>query len=76
MKNSKKLLVSIIFILSGFMIQAGPGDTIMVQAFEFEGYPVGEGWLAPREGFFDFSEVSGLEFEKVFMHYTLKCDPT
>lgn len=63
-------------LLLGLNIQAGPGDTIMIQTFEFEGYPVGSGWLSPRDGTFDFSAVDGLEFNKVFMHYTLKCDPS
>ncbi|EDM45289.1 hypothetical protein SCB49_05767 [unidentified eubacterium SCB49] len=53
-----------------------PGDEIEIQTIEFDGYPVGDGWLAPREGYFDFTEVDGLEFEKVYVKYRLKCDPT
>ncbi|MEA2041451.1 MAG: LamG-like jellyroll fold domain-containing protein [Bacteroidota bacterium] len=53
---------------------AQPGDTTTVQTFEFEGFPVGEGWLSPREGFFDFSPIAGKTFSKVLMYYTLKCD--
>jgi hypothetical protein len=74
MKNTNLVLFILAGLMVGFQSFAGPGDTIMVQTFTYEGYPVGEGWLAPREGFFDFSEVEGLDFAKVFIHYNLKCD--
>ena len=69
-------LYFLLFFSFTLMAKAGPGDTIMIQTFEFEGYPVGEGWLSPREGFFDFSQIEGLDFAKIYMHYTLKCDPS
>lgn len=73
----KKLLlfgIGLFLITISPEIKAGPGDTIMVQTFTYEGYPVGSGWLAPREGYFDFTAVDDLEFAKVFIHYNLKCD--
>lgn len=74
MKNFT-LLFSLVFgLLISFQTFAGPGDTTMIQTFTYEGYPVGEGWLSPREGYFDFSEVDGLDFAKVYIEYNLKCD--
>ena len=73
MKHFKHLFF-ILFIFNFSILFAGPGDTIVVQTFEFEGYPVGSGWLSPREGFFDFTTVDDLSFSKVLMYYTLKCD--
>ena len=72
--NYRLLLVLILFSFVSFSQQ--PGDEIEIQTIEFDGYPVGEGWLAPREGFFDFSSLEGLDFEKVYIKYKLKCDPT
>lgn len=75
MKNHYKLLlVLLLFSFSSYSQQ--PGDEIEIQTIEFDGFPVGEGWLAPREGYFDFTAVDGLEFEKVYIKYKLKCDPT
>jgi len=71
-----KLLLGIVVFLSLTVTAQSPGDIITVQTIEFQGYPVGNGWLAPREGYFDFSAVNGLDFEKVYIEYTLKCDPT
>ncbi len=70
----KKFILIILFALLFHDVFPGPGDTIQIQTFEFEGYPVGEGWLAPREGIFDFSSVEGIQFEKILAYYTLKCD--
>ncbi len=70
----KFTLVVFLSMILNSILYAGPGDTIMVQTFTYEGYPVGEGWLAPREGYFDFSEVDNLDLAKVFIHYNLKCD--
>ncbi len=73
--NFLKPCILLIFILFVNMkIFAGPGDTITVQTIEFEGFPHGEGWLAPREGYFDFSAIEGKTFAKVLMYYTLKCN--
>ena len=58
----KKLFTFFSVLLLTLTSFAGPGDTIVIQTFEFEGYPVGEGWLAPREGYFDFSEIEGKTF--------------
>jgi len=63
-----------LLIVFNSSIFAGPGDTTVVQTFQFTGYPVLSGWLAPREGFFDFSATNGKTFTKVLMSYTLKCD--
>ncbi len=67
------IIVATISQLSYANAQAG--DTIIVQTFQFEGYPVLPGWNSPREGFFDFSAIEGKTFNKVLMYYTLKCDP-
>jgi len=72
--NYRLLLVFILFSFLSFSQQ--PGDEIEIQTIEFDGYPVGEGWLAPREGYFDFTSLEGLDFEKVYIKYKLKCDPT
>jgi len=73
-----KILIFAVLILVFFSspVLAGPGDTITIQTFENEGFPVGSGWLAPREGHFDFTSVTGLEFEKIIIDYNLKCDPS
>jgi hypothetical protein len=70
----KKTLLFIFFSFFFIICYPGPGDTLTIQTFEFTGFPVGEGWLAPREGIFDFTSVEGLEFEKILAYYTLKCD--
>tara|TARA_B100000795_G_scaffold258238_1_gene232171 strand:+ start:7635 stop:11066 length:3432 start_codon:yes stop_codon:yes gene_type:complete len=72
--NYRLLLVFILFSFLSFSQQ--PGDEIEIQTIEFDGYPVGSGWLAPREGYFDFTSLEGLDFEKVYIKYKLKCDPT
>ncbi len=75
MKFNFTLVVAL--LLSSVLCNAQqPGDEIEIQTIEFDGFPVGNGWLAPREGFFDFTAVDGLEFEKVYIKYKLKCDPT
>ena len=72
--NYRLLLVFILFSFVSFSQQ--PGDEIEIQTIEFDGYPVGQGWLSPREGYFDFTSLEGLDFEKVYIKYKLKCDPT
>ena len=75
MKNNYGLLLVLcLFTFTSFSQQ--PGDEIEIQTIEFDGFPVGEGWLAPREGYFDFSSIEGLDFEKIYIKYKLKCDPT
>ncbi|MGK0385468.1 MAG: hypothetical protein ACI849_000070 [Patiriisocius sp.] len=75
MKNNYALLlVLILFSFTSFSQQ--PGDEIEIQTIEFDGFPVGSGWLSPREGFFDFTSIEGLDFERVYIKYKLKCDPT
>ncbi|NPD44602.1 T9SS type A sorting domain-containing protein [Lentimicrobium sp. S6] len=74
MKHTNSILLFVFSVLLGFQSMAGPGDTIMIQTIEYEGFPPGSGWLAPREGYFDFSAVDDKEFSKVFVHYNLKCD--
>lgn len=63
----KKLVLFLIipFLFISFRSAAGPGDTIVVQAFTFG---------SPQDAWFVFpsSEVS---FEKILMKYTLKCNP-
>ncbi|MFT4943672.1 MAG: hypothetical protein ACI9RL_000696 [Candidatus Paceibacteria bacterium] len=72
--NYRLLLVFILFSFISFSQQ--PGDEVEIQTIAFDGYPVGQGWLAPREGFFDFTSLEGLDFEKIYIKYKLKCDPT
>ena len=75
MKNN--YIVLLVLLLSFFTSYAQqPGDEIEIQTIEYDGFPVGNGWLAPREGYFDFTAVAGLDFEKVYIKYKLKCDPT
>ena len=54
-----------LFTLSTSNLKAGPGDTIVVQAFNFNG---------PREGWVQFPSDT-VSYEKVLMLYTLKCNP-
>jgi hypothetical protein len=72
--NYRLLLVFILFSFISFSQQ--PGDEVEIQTIAFDGYPVGQGWLAPREGYFDFTSLEGLDFEKIYIKYKLKCDPT
>lgn len=74
MNYLKSFIFSLFALLLSLHSFAGPGDTIMIQTFTYEGYPPGNGWLAPREGYFDFSEVEGLDFAKIYIHYNLICD--
>ena len=76
MNTFKSFSSLVILLMMQISLFAGPGDTIMVQTFTYEGYPVGEGWLSPRSGYFDFTAVDNLDIAKVFIHYNLKCDNT
>ncbi|MBR9974283.1 MAG: hypothetical protein KFF77_01760 [Bacteroidetes bacterium] len=53
---------------------AGPGDTLVVQTFTKDS-KVNPGWLAPKEGWFDFP-TADREWERVLLYYKLKCDPS
>ncbi len=73
MKKSIVFLLIIIFVISHKLF-AGPGDTTVVQTFDFNwARPTG---LNPKVGKFIFPSFSNKTFEKVFMYYKLKCDPT
>lgn len=68
------LLLALICILPTPAAYAGPGDTLTVQTFTFDS-KVNPGWNAPREGRF-FFPTADRQWERVLMHYTLKCDPS
>ncbi|MFZ4400880.1 MAG: peptide-N-glycosidase F-related protein [Bacteroidales bacterium] len=69
--------INYIFIVFLLLLQinlfAGPGDTTIVQTFDFS-WPRPTG-LNSREGSFVFPSFTGKRFEKVLMYYKLKCDP-
>ena len=69
-----KKLSFLILVLCGNLLFADEGDTIVVQTIDFS-TPVNPGWNAPREGFFVFPSDT-IQFHKILMYYTLKCDPT
>jgi hypothetical protein len=64
----KLFLILSIFICAASVTYAAPGDTATIQTFTFE-----DGTQTPREGKFLFPDGS-IEYEKVLMYYTLKCD--
>ncbi len=64
MKYFKALIVSIPFFLT-FSVLAQTNDTVVVQAFSFG---------SPQDAWFTFPSDS-IRFEKVYMKYTLKCNP-
>ncbi len=57
----------ILFVFTSMMAYSGPGDTVVVQTFDFS-------QRAPYEGKFLFPEKS-VGFEKILMCYKLKCNP-
>lgn len=57
------LCLSVFFVIA--KVVAGPGDTIVVQAFSFG---------SPQDASFVFPSDS-IRFEKILMKYTLKCNP-
>lgn len=63
----KKFIVSLLFVLSGFIspLKAQHGDTIEVQTFTFG---------SPQDAWFVFPSDT-IRFEKILMLYTLKCNP-
>ncbi|MBX7109892.1 MAG: T9SS type A sorting domain-containing protein [Chitinophagales bacterium] len=63
----KKLLLVISIIVTAVTMKAfaGPGDTIVVQAFTFG---------SPQDAWFVFPSDT-VRFEKILMKYTLKCNP-
>jgi hypothetical protein len=66
-----KKVIFILFLLNACImrIYALPGDTTVVQTFSFE-----DG-RQERRGSFEFPDGS-VQYEKVLMYYTLRCDPT
>ena len=60
----KTLLISLLFI-NTLLSFAGPGDTVVVQAFRFG---------SPQDAWFVFPKDT-MRCEKILMKYTLKCDP-
>ena len=63
----KKILLTISLVAFGMTMKlvAGPGDTIVVQAFTFG---------SPQDAWFVFPSDT-VRFEKILMKYTLKCNP-
>ncbi len=69
-RNIFILLASICSIIS---IHGAPGDTTIVQTFSFED-GIQTAWTS-KTGKFEFPD-GNLQYEKVLMYYSLKCDPT
>jgi hypothetical protein len=69
----KPIFTILLFMFSLTGLQAGPGDTIIVQTIDFN-TPVMPGWNAPRSGKYLFPPDS-IKFSKILLSYTLKCDP-
>lgn len=71
MNYPRLFLLSILLIVSAISVtndlNAAPGDTVTVQTFDFN--TTG----SPKEGWFEFPSDS-LDYEKILMYYTLKCD--
>lgn len=69
--SSLILLMLVFFSLTSkpHRVNAAPGDTITVQTFTYNSPG------SPKEGWFQFPGDS-LQFEKILMYYTLKCDPS
>ncbi|MBN2681337.1 MAG: hypothetical protein JXR58_02405 [Bacteroidales bacterium] len=63
----KKLLLFAFAIFLTIKMNADPGDTIFVQTLTFDDITKRRGtWIFPDES---------IEFRKILMYYTLKCDP-
>jgi hypothetical protein len=65
MKKIRTTLFSLL-LASPFLIQAGRGDTLVVQTFTFDS-------IITRRATFQFPEEGG-RYQKILMYYTLKCD--
>jgi hypothetical protein len=74
MRSPRYPIILLSLLLFAPCVQAGPGDTLVVQTFTW-GWPVNPGWNSPREGKF-FFPTAGKQFEKILLYYTLKCDPS
>jgi hypothetical protein len=59
------ILISSVALSLPMSVKAGPGDTIVVQAFTFG---------SPQDAWFVFPSDT-THFEKILMQYTLKCNP-
>ena len=66
----KKLFLFSLLCLFSFSAFAGIGDTIRIKTITFDSLP----WNSTYNGTFMFPDDS-VEYEKVLMYYTLKCDP-
>ncbi|MDR1460011.1 MAG: hypothetical protein LBI60_07330, partial [Bacteroidales bacterium] len=66
----KSIFILLLSISVAMIAVAAPGDTTIIQTFTFE-----DGTQTPRIGKFEFPDGS-IQYEKVLMYYTIKCDPT
>jgi hypothetical protein len=70
----KLLLIISLFILFSFDASADPGDTLVVQTYTFDAQNDPEiNYDSPGRRYFDFPENDGTSYQKILMHYTLKC---
>ena len=70
----KTLFIISLFILSSIDVNADPGDTLIVQTYTFDAQNNPEtNYDSPGRRYFDFPENDGTSYQKILMHYTLKC---
>ena len=70
----KLLLIITVFILFSLHVSADPGDTLIVQTYTFDAQNNPEtNYDSPGRRYFDFPEDDGTSYQKILMHYTLKC---
>jgi hypothetical protein len=70
----KLILIISLFILFSFDASADPGDTLVVQTYTFDAQNNPEtNYDSPGRRYFDFPENDGTSYQKILMHYTLKC---
>lgn len=68
------LVLSATLSLAIVDVQAGPGDTTIVQTFSFEEQLQQPGaYKSPGRRWFQFPENDGTTYQKILMYHTLKC---
>lgn len=68
------LFATTAIILGTSQLQAGPGDTTIVQTFTFEEQNNPDTpYDSPGRRWFDFPEDDGTTYQKILMYHTLKC---
>ena len=73
LKHIKKLLWILIFCsLTQILFTQNPGDTIIVQTFDYS-MTYGQAWGPPRDTIAYFPSDPNLTFEKIIMVYSMRC---